>query len=250
MRRSRFLSPESSVGIVLAKVFRENDFFKDQQQTGSLERKLDLISANTLKGTSKPLDSSDPTEVFSLEYKRISNDQMELHGTSADGSWTVTFTRDTPAMHMANLEPFIGTWKHESKVTEAFGPVKEGDLLKLTSAFSWKIDKSAVLLEWTFQKNDEPPVHGIELLGWDRESDSIRSIMQTTDGSQDSGTWTCDGNTLAWTGFGLDAAGAKTAGEVRFIKAGKDELAWQFVNQSVNGKSLPDSSIYKYERVK
>ena len=119
-------------------------------------------------------------------------------------------------MHMANLEPFIGTWKHESKVTEAFGPVKEGDLLKLTSAFSWKIDKAPCC--WNgLSKIMRTTRAWNRLRAVDRESDSIRSIMQTTDGSQDSGTWTCDGNTLAWTGFGLDAAGAKTAGEVRFL---------------------------------
>ena len=85
-------------------------------------------------------------------------------------------------------------------------------------------------------------------MGWDQDNKTIRSIMQTTSGAQDSGTWTCDGTTLTWSGSGSNEHRLATSATVHFVLTDDNTFTWQIVGQLTDGKPTPDSGLYKFKK--
>jgi hypothetical protein len=155
--------------------------------------------------------------------------------------------------HLKDLECFIGTWEGEAVVPEssaASETVKKwaGKPVRLRMTVKWAADKSAQIVQSTFEVPGEVRISQTLLRGWDHSEKKIRTYSFTSHKGAWSGTLGRSGDTwvMKYTGFNLD--GERCTGTRSFEFESKDTYSSKDTDQTVGGEPFPDVE-YKFKRV-
>lgn len=154
----------------------------------------------------------------------------------ADGKWLVASVRESvirlPRQHQAKLKQLdwmTGEWVHEgSDAIIVFNcqPADNGNFLVRT--FAVKIA-------------GQESVSGTQRIGWDAQSDRLRSWIFDSDGGHSDGYWHQDGDSWILKSTGVTADGQPASGTSVYTFANPHTMTFQTIDHEVSGVKLPDS---------
>ena len=151
------------------------------------------------------------------------------------GQWLMSTVRDTrlegPSVYgnIADLEWLIGTWTAE----------EHG--VKSESVCRWVANKSYVERSYTTTQPDGTVSSGVQIIGWNPERGRVQSWNFSADGGHAVGIWTPRERGWAAEVRGVTGDGSVTAAVNVLTRLDDNAYAWQSVQRSVAGQSLPDS---------
>ena len=152
-----------------------------------------------------------------------------------DGKWQLASVRDfyvaTPSNHgnLVDFEWLIGTWVGEERGA------------KTVSVCQWAANKSFVQRSYSVTNADGSSVSGVQLIGWNPQGGHVQSWNFSSDGGHAIGIWTpTDGG---WTAevSGMTGDGTPTTAVILFGRLDDNAYAWQSVQRTAGGESLPDT---------
>ena len=130
--------------------------------------------------------------------------------------------------YLKDLEWMIGHW------------VDEDDGSRIVTECKWTRNKNFITRSFTVSVEDRVDMAGMQIVGWDATSKSIRSWTFDSDGGFAEGAWTKKGDRWYIRKTGVMADGRKNSA-VNIIKRVDDkELTLQSVERSVGGEILPN----------
>lgn len=152
-----------------------------------------------------------------------------------DGKWRMVSLRDTweespdENVNLADLEFLIGKW-----VAEEHGARSE-------SVCRWIADKKFVERQYTTRHVDGTTASGLQIIGWDAQSNSIRSWNFSPDGSYATGLWSPVEDGWRAEIQGTTSDGTPTSTVNFLIKLDDNAYSWQSVQRQIGGQPLPDT---------
>jgi uncharacterized protein (TIGR02246 family) len=155
----------------------------------------------------------------------------------ADGEWRIRSARDlTPELpeetvhgrYLRQLDWLIGEW------------VNEGTDTTVHLKVSWGLNKAFLIWEYEVKHKKGEGSKVVQWMGYDPQTDQIRSWVFDDQGGFGEALWSRNGNT--WTG---DAAGVlpdgTTGSAVNVLKYQDDKtFVWQSMRREADGQPLPD----------
>jgi uncharacterized protein (TIGR02246 family) len=205
-------------------------FFKDQPEV-----KLDLsiesiqfVSPNVAveHGTAKtllPKGEADEIEYSAVYVRR-------------DGQWLLDRVTDkgkeaAPPSHYEQLKPLewmIGRW------------VDKDDNVDIETECKWTKNQNFITRSFTVAVQGHLDMSGMQIVGWDPATKTIRSWTFDSDGGFAEATWTRKGNKWFIHNKGVLADGRK-ASMVNLIKQiDANSFTWQTVERTAGGELLPN----------
>ena len=152
-----------------------------------------------------------------------------------DGKWLMSTVRDTrletaSAYHnVADLEWLIGNWSAEEHGA------------KMESICRWVANKSFVERKYTVTHADHSTTSGVQLIGFNPQSNQIQSWNFSSDGGLAIGTWTPRENGWSAEVHGTTGSGVGTSAVNILTRLDDNAYTWQSVQRSAGGQSLPDT---------
>lgn len=158
-----------------------------------------------------------------------------------DGKWRMASVREAPAQ-VAPLEQLgwmVGKWETKSDDTTVRSDVR------------WIADKAFLQRDYTVQRGDAGVAAGTQIIGWDPQSQSVRSWSFDSSGGHGTGVWTATPDGWQIETSGALADGTPTASTDSVIRvAGEDSVfGWQSVNRHAGRANLPDTREIVMQRV-
>jgi hypothetical protein len=159
---------------------------------------------------------------------------MAVH-VKVDGKWLMSTVRDsrieTPSSYgnVADLEFLIGTWTAEEHGAKA------------ESVCRWVANKSFVQRDHTVTHPDGTTTSGVQLIGWNPQEGHVQSWDFSSDGGHAVGVWSP--HESGWTAEmqGITGDGTPTSAIVHLTRLDDNAYAWQSVQRTAGGVSLPDT---------
>ncbi len=143
----------------------------------------------------------------------------------------------TPKQALAELEFLVGSWQDE--MSEA----------TVTTKVRWSDSEAFLIRSFTIQIDQNAPLLGTEIIGWDPVNQQIRSWRFDSDGSFGSGTWSHDGE--SWLGrmqqTFVDGGQASSLQVVRAVDP--DTLEVATVGLEIDGAPQPTSDPIRVKRL-
>jgi uncharacterized protein (TIGR02246 family) len=205
-------------------------FFKDQPEV-KLElsvESIQFVSPNVAieQGTTKTLSpKAEPEEdEYSAVYVR------------RDGQWLLDRVTDkakeaAPPSHYEQLKPLewmIGRW------------VDKDDNVDIKTECNWTKNRNFITRSFMVAVQDRIDMSGIQIVGWDPATKTIRSWTFDSDGGFAVATWTRKGDKWFIHNNGVLTDGRK-ASMVNVIKQVDDKsFTWQTVERTAGGELLPN----------
>lgn len=167
----------------------------------------------------------------------VSESRYSVVYVRRDGSWLIDrVTEDeTPVEtshyeHLQALEPLIGEWTYE------------GDEVTVEVACNWTKNRNYISRTYKIVNREQEGIEssGLQIIGWDASVKSIRSWLFDSDGGLVRGTWTeRDGK---WVVSSVATLADGSTGSFSTLLRPLDDgnLAWQKINQVVDGELLPN----------
>jgi uncharacterized protein (TIGR02246 family) len=209
---------------------RYNEFFKEMPNA---KLRLTVDSVRVL-GTNAAIEEGqsyvDPAPVGAVGIHKYTAVYVK-----ADGKWRMVSLRDTweespdENVNLADLEFLIGKW-----VAEEHGARSESDC-------RWIADKKFVERQYTTRHADGTTASGLQIIGWDAQSNSIRSWNFSPDGSHATGLWSPIEDGWRAEIQGTTSDGAPTSTVNILMKLDDNAYSWQSVQRQIGGQALPDT---------
>lgn len=154
-----------------------------------------------------------------------------------DGEWLIDHVAEDEATslgsqheHLKALEPLVGEWRHD------------GEEFTVEVACRWT--KNQNYLSRTYKligkQDGEVESSGLQIIGWDPKAQEIHSWLFDSDGGFVSGTW--NKRDSAWVVASVATLADGGSGSFTTILRPLEDgsLAWQKVNQVLDGQLLPN----------
>jgi uncharacterized protein (TIGR02246 family) len=175
------------------------------------------------------------TAVLTTDDKGIVTDYIAEY-VKRDGQWKLRRVqeRDVPpaAFILGDLgRALVGDWEDTT----------EGVSVK--TSIKWTFDQAFLAREFSSTVGRKLDVEGVEYIGWDAQSDEIRSWYFDSLGGRGNSVWTRlpDGWQVAAVGF-LPEGGLACA--THFLKIiDHDHLEWKSTNRIIDGNPEPDITV-------
>lgn len=177
------------------------------------------------QGTSKFLSpKGDPEEI---DYTAVY--------VQRDGKWLLDRVtddaRETTPSHYQQLKPLewlVGKW------------VDQDEQARIETECNWAKNNNFLVRSFTVSAGDEIDLSGMQIIGWDASTKSIRSWTFDSNGGFAEGTWSGRGNRWFIHNKGILANGQKTT-MVNVVKPVDDmSFTWQTIDRTVGGELLPN----------
>jgi len=152
-----------------------------------------------------------------------------------DGQWLMSTVRDarveTPSnfRNVADLEWLIGTWTAEEHGA------------KTESVCRWIANKSFVERSYTVTHADGTTTSGVQLIGFNPQGGHVQSWNFSSDGGHAAGVWTPRAGGWSAEIRGTTGDGTSTSATNLLTRLDDNAYAWQSVQRSAGGQSLPDT---------
>lgn len=218
---------------------RYKDFFKEKSDA-KLRLEIDsirVLGANA--GIEEGQSFVEPAPLGATGIHRYTAIYLKV-----DGTWRMASLRDTweesasENSHLADLEWLIGTW-----VAEEHGARSE-------SVCRWIAGKNFVERQYSTKHADGTTASGLQIIGWDSQSGSIRSWNFSPDGGNATGVWSpIEGGWQAVV-QGTTGDGRATSATNFLMRLDDNAYLWQSTERQVDGQSLPDTDQVVMKRQK
>lgn len=155
-----------------------------------------------------------------------------------DGKWYLASVRESAAEKspLQELEWLIGTWAAKGKESEA------------QTTYEWFGNKAFIRAQFSIREKDST-VTGMQLIGLDPETNSLRTWTFEVDGGFGEGTCTRDGNKWVFeTTTSMTDRRIMAASNI-LIHVDKNTFTWQPVNLTIDGESIANLPPVKVVRV-
>lgn len=155
-----------------------------------------------------------------------------------DGKWYLASVRESAAEKspLEELDWLIGTWAAKGKESEA------------QTTYDWFGNKSFIRAQFSIREK-ETAVTGMQLIGVDPETNTLRTWTFEVDGGFGEGTCTRDGNKWVFeTTTSMTDRRVMTASNI-LIHVDKNTFTWQPVNLTIDGEEIANLPPVKVVRV-
>ena len=177
------------------------------------------------QGTSKFL--SPKREPEEIEYTAVY--------VQRDGKWLIDRVtddaREAVSSHyeqLKTLEFLVGKW------------VDQDEQARIETECSWTKNNNFLVRSFTVAVGDKIDMSGMQVIGWDASTKSIRSWTFDSNGGFAEGTWSGRGNRWFIHNKGILADGQKMT-MVNVVKPVDDKsFTWQTIDRTVGGELLPN----------
>jgi uncharacterized protein (TIGR02246 family) len=152
-----------------------------------------------------------------------------------DGKWLMSTVRDMriegPSAYgnIADLEWLIGTWTAEEQGARS------------ESMCRWIANKSFVERSHTTTQPDGAVSSGVQIIGWNPESERVQSWNFTSDGGHAIGVWTPRQGGWSAEVHGVTGDGTPTTAVNLLTRLDDNAYVWQSIQRTAGGRSLPDT---------
>lgn len=167
---------------------------------------------------------------------------MAVH-VKVDGKWKLSTVRDTrvetPSTygHLEHLSWLVGSWKAEVR-----GATMNMDC-------RWVAGKSFIERNYSVTKAGEVLSSGVQIIGWDSSTRTVRSWTFAAGGGYASGAWTPRENGWAITTSGTAADGTPTRAVNLLTIIDHDAVTWRSVDRVAGQARLADEDEVLLRRV-
>jgi uncharacterized protein (TIGR02246 family) len=152
-----------------------------------------------------------------------------------DGKWLLDrVTDDAKAASPSNyeqlkkLEWLVGKW------------VDQDEQSRIETDCSWTKNNNFLVRTFSVEVGDKIDMSGMQIIGWDASTKSIRSWTFDSNGGFAEGTWSGRGNRWFVHNKGILSNGQKTT-MVNVVKPVDDKsFTWQTIDRTVGGELLPN----------
>ena len=134
---------------------------------------------------------------------------------------------DPAAAALASLDWLIGEWKVNKDGVNASGKAE------------WTLDGNFITRTFTIQREGMPFVT-VEVIGYDRENDRIRSWMFDNEGGFGEGTWRQEDNKWIVLTKATMPGGGEYTGEAIFTVLPGGKTTWEMQNRVKDGEAMPN----------
>ncbi|QEG37537.1 nuclear transport factor 2 family protein [Bythopirellula goksoeyrii] len=146
----------------------------------------------------------------------------------------------SPPSHYEQLKPLewlIGSW------------VDEDDEARVETTCQWSKNQNFITRSFTIDLANEPPLSGVQFIGWDAALGKIHSWAFDSDGGVVEGTWSNkDGSWIVESSAVLPDG--RKASSINIMKILDDKtLSWQVTGRDVDGEILPNLPEVKITRI-
>jgi len=161
-----------------------------------------------------------------------------------DGKWLLSSVREAaysdPSNHefLRGLDWMVGEWVDDNAGAAA------GRIV-----FEWTPGQNFLVSTRTAEFKDASLLHGTQWIGWDPVAKRIRSWSFEGDGGFGESVWTKDGQKWVIKTSNTVVNGGKVTGTIIVTPVDANTVAWQFKDQTLDGKPLPDTKEIKMKRV-
>lgn len=163
-----------------------------------------------------------------------------------DGKWLLASVREAPYVppnnqeHLRGLDWTIGEWVDEAT---------DGHVAHVN--FEWSPDRNFILCSRAVDVNGAFLDNGTQRIGWDPSAGQIHSWSFEPDGGFGEATWTPTGdNTWTVKSSAVLQSGHKLSATTIVTRVDEDTVTMKATNQTVNGKSIPDTAVITMKRMK
>jgi uncharacterized protein (TIGR02246 family) len=204
-------------------------------------------------------------ELLHLNVRRLTPDAAVEEGMARvtrpgkptiDGAYVATHVRENGQWRLDNvreleqsappsrreelrgLEGFIGSW------------IDRGQDSTIESKFLWTKNYNFIHHTFKITSPDTEDLEGVEIIGWDPNTQEIRSWIFDTDGSFGEGVWHQRGNHWVVKISSTLHDGRKTSATQIYRLADADTITWESLGRQVNGQRLPNVGPVNAVRVK
>ncbi len=144
--------------------------------------------------------------------------------------------RGSANQHLAPLEPFVGQWSGKT------------DNLSLNVVTRWTSGKAFLHRELSISIDGKETFSATQEIGWDLDSQQIRSWIFNSDGSHGEAVWSLEGNVWLATTTRLLPNGDTATSTYAYKFANRDTLIVRSIGTGTDGESSPGFEI-KLSRV-
>src|SRR5262249_30301653 len=131
--------------------------------------------------------------------------------------------------HLQDFQWLVGTWR-----AEEHGATME-------AVCRWVAEKSFLERSYSVKRSDKVVSSGVQIIGWNPQTERIQSWTFPSDGGHAVGLWTPRENGWAVEMSGLLADGATTSAVNLFTRIDDNAFTWQSVERTASGVRLPDA---------
>ena len=196
---------------------------------------LRQVNANTAVELGRAMVELGPANVGSSQY-------TATH-TKVDGKWLMSSVRDSAtssqsaAEELRDLEWLVGSWSAE----EGGG--------KMEASCRWIADKKYLERTYSVSRGEKVVTSGLQVIGWNPQSQRIQSWVFTSDGGHAVGLWTPRKNGWEIETRGMTADGTPTQAVNVLSRIDDRAFSWQSIDRAAGGVALADTEEVLLKRV-
>jgi hypothetical protein len=138
---------------------------------------------------------------------------------------------------LTDLDWLVGSWAAE----------ENGG--KMEATCRWVADKKFLERKFSVTRGDKVVSSGVQMIGWNPQSQQVQSWVFTSDGGHAVGIWTPRKDGWSIETHGMLADGTPTQAVNLFTKIDDQAFSWQSVDRAVGGSALPDTEEVLLKRV-
>jgi uncharacterized protein (TIGR02246 family) len=188
---------------------------------------IQLLSPNTAVeyGTAKLLTPQREPEELKYTAVYVKRDGRWLLDRVTDG------TEETAPSHyeqLKSLEWMIGTW------------VDQDETAQIETVCNWTKNRNFLTRSFSISIENRIELSGMQIIGWDASTKSIRSWTFDSDGGFNEGDWTYKQDRWFVRNNGILADGRKASALNVMKPVDADSFTWQTVERTAGGELLPN----------
>ncbi len=159
-----------------------------------------------------------------------------------NGKWLLASVRGTRVessskqTQLASLEWLVGEW------------IAEHEGVRLDVASRWIANNSFIERSYAVTNRGQLTSSGRQIIGWDPETQSVRSWVFNSDGGHAIGDWSQRQGSWVVRTTGVTGSGESTTATNIITRVSDQTLSWKSIDRSIGGKPLSDTGETMLER--
>lgn len=157
---------------------------------------------------------------------------------NTDHGWKIAELRDEPIP----VEPATSNFEYIKELGWMVGEwVDESDDAKITSTVRWAQNKNFLVRDYSVEVKGEPPMTGTMWLGWDPQTEQIKSWVFDSNGGNGEAFWTRSGESQ-WVlkAQGVTRDGRASSATQIITLLNKDAVKHSSIDRIIGGEIAPD----------
>lgn len=165
-----------------------------------------------------------------------------LH-VKVDGKWLMSSVRDTrvesssPDHQLQDLEWLVGSW------------IAEENGAKMEVACRWIAGNNFLERSYSVKRSDQVITSGLQVIGWNPQTQRIQSWIFTSDGGHAIGLWSPRKDGWAIETEGMLTDGTPTRAINLLTRLDDNAFSWKSVERSAGGIPLPETEEVLLKRI-